>query len=756
MSETNEILEDGTFRLDQPVELPDVLDVLIVGGGPAGTAAAFHAQELGLSALVIDYDDLMKRIRDYAKDKQILPDFGGGDRMQFPLGGDLIAALHFDPIEKDDMCAAWKSMYRRFNIAAKIGLELTRLEPREGLTWQAFAWNHHTQSEESFAAKHVVLALGRGVPRRFDIAGNTDGIAFRLTDPALYVGDPAIVIGGGTSAAEAVIAISNQKVKASDATAIYWGYRGDKMPKVSKALASVFFDAYVGNGNIRYLPKSEPVSVVTAEDGKEYLCIRTDRKIMPGRPAETLHLEFLKKVCIACIGEEIPEGLLNTLGIALVTGGSKNKKRIVVTPLHETCQPNVYLIGDILSPVHHSTESFDSDPATFQDVKRRGNVKAALRDGVFVTEVIAQKLAGKTEVHVQLSFADAETPKKPREAAGVAAAPTPLAAPQARLVRLLKGGVEAEEYPVSSDDVTTIGRYGCDVNFPDDALVSDKHASIVHGKDGFSLRDEESRNGLFVQAAEGKNVPVGGGTIVKVGNQWLVFGSGQFPDSLTHYDARGKKMGGYALEEKTVVLGREAPDITLDAADKTLSRRHVAISRKGGVVSIRDLKSINGTFVKVNQARALEDGDQILLGAQTMWFSTHESARPRNDVSMSISRPPLTLPPPSAPSPEPGPAPAADAGPTVTFDNLGKTFPIKPGQTICELAEEMGVKIRAECHRGLCGSDPIRVVSGRDNLHPISDEEELTLDDICGVEPGEHRLACLARITGPVTVEILD
>ena len=99
--------------LDPPVTLPDVLDVLIVGGGPFGTAAAFRAKELGLTALVIDYDDLMKRIRDYAKDKPILPDFGGGDRMQFPKGGELIASLQFAPIDKDEMCVRWKALYRQ-------------------------------------------------------------------------------------------------------------------------------------------------------------------------------------------------------------------------------------------------------------------------------------------------------------------------------------------------------------------------------------------------------------------------------------------------------------------------------------------------------------------------------------------------------------------------------------------------------------------------------------------------------------------
>ena len=37
---TAETLPDGTFVLDEPVVVPEILDLLIVGGGPAGTAAA--------------------------------------------------------------------------------------------------------------------------------------------------------------------------------------------------------------------------------------------------------------------------------------------------------------------------------------------------------------------------------------------------------------------------------------------------------------------------------------------------------------------------------------------------------------------------------------------------------------------------------------------------------------------------------------------------------------------------------------------
>lgn len=241
----------------------------------------------------------------------------------------------------------------------------------------------------------MVLAIGRGVPRRFDIPGNTDGIAFRLSDPSAYVGKPACVIGGGTSAAEAVIAVSTAKAEAGDPTAVYWSYRGDKMPRVSKALAEVFFEAYVGNGNVRYYPRSEPSAVVTGGDRLEYLSIRVDRRHMEGRPSETSHLEFPKESCIACIGEDIPRSLLASCGVRMVTGGPKKRQWMMVNRYLESEQPNVYLVGDILSQAYFETDDFGADPALFREVKHRGNIKSALRDGVKVAQVIHQRLAGK-------------------------------------------------------------------------------------------------------------------------------------------------------------------------------------------------------------------------------------------------------------------------------------------------------------------------------------------------------------------------
>ena len=163
----------------------------------------------------------------------------------------------------------------------------------------------------------MVLAIGRGVPRRFDIPGNTDGIAYRLTDAKLYVGEPACVIGGGTSAAEAVIAISAAKAAAGNPTSVYWSYRGDKMPRVSKALAEVFFEAYVGNGNIRYHPQSNPAAVVTGDDKRDFTspCASIAARVAPGVPRRRRTSSFRRSAASRASARTSRRGSSAALGI---------------------------------------------------------------------------------------------------------------------------------------------------------------------------------------------------------------------------------------------------------------------------------------------------------------------------------------------------------------------------------------------------------------------------------------------------------
>ncbi|MFK7844389.1 MAG: FHA domain-containing protein [Rhodothermales bacterium] len=770
-----DVLPDGTLKLDAPVQLPEVLDMLIVGGGPAGTAAAFRAKELGLSALVVDYDDLMKRIRDYAKDKLILPHFGGGDQMRFPAGGPLVSSLHFEAIDKDDICLTWRALYRKHNVPAKIGIELTGLTRKDNDLIEVKTWNHRAQCEELVLARHVVLSIGRGVPRRFDIPGNTDGISYRLDNAADYVGGPVCVVGGGTSAAEAVIAISDAKMAANDECPVYWSYRGDKMPKVSKALSEVFFNAYLGNGNIRYYPKSEPVAIVSGPERAEYLSIRVDRRTIEGRSIETTHLEFLKKNCIACIGEDIPEQFLNSLGIHMATGGPKNKKQMVVSPLLETQQRNVYLVGDILSQRYLEADRFDADPATFREIRHPGNIKSALRDGVFVAQVIQQKLEGRQEIDVVLTDAEVDEAKADENTSAEASASfirdkvtgstneaTESASEgPARLIRITQTGLEEDEFVLSEDQETTIGRQNTDIVFPGEASLSESHASVFF-KDGvFNLKDEGSTTGSFYRLPPGELIEIANGDLIQLGRQFLVFSLQEGQWGCLQYDHQGTLKQRYALSEGTIVMGRDAPDITLDAEDGILSRRHLAVSVKAGKLFLKDLMSLNHAYLRVKTVYPLKHDDVIRLGQYLFKLRLGTEVVKSNHVSVVLPAPAPTpaqeMPAQAAPEATQESAPASSAtGPSITFVGHGSAIPVTPDDNVLNIARNNNVPIHYECESGRCGYDPVKIISGQEHLNEMDEDEEgWTLEEVCHLEPGTHRLACLLKTKGPVVVEVV-
>lgn len=756
------------MQLSDPVDLPELLDILIVGGGPGGTAAAFRAKELGLAALVIDFDDLMKRIRDYAKDKLIIPAFGGGDHLEFPEGGKLIARLSFTDIDKDDMCAQWKQLYYEFSVPAQIGAELTGLEPGPGQVWQVTIWNHNLSQEQTHLARHVILAVGKGVPRRFDIPGNSDGIVYRLSEPDHYLGAPACVVGGGTSAAEAVIAISNAKAASEDSTPVFWSYRGHRMPRVSKALADDFFGAYLGNGNVRYFPKSEPVAIVTSAAGSEYLAIRTESDPEQTARTECRYLEFPKKRCVACIGEDMPEKFLASMAIHLRNGGTSRKKRMTVNAHLETQQPGVFVIGDLLSPSYLEIADWAPENAPAQEVKHRGNIKAALCDGVAVVEHIHRKQStGSMSVPTVSASTKAKhdqpVPPEPKPETHPTT-PAGEALTQACIKRLLPGEVEEAEYPIKPNGITTIGRVDCDICLPGDTTLSDFHASLASNSQGFFLRDEGSKTGIFIKSAAGVARELPPDTTIKAGAQFLTFvlvnGSG--------FLQQGQTGSRHSLSDRFTVFGREA-EVVLDVSDLSLSRRHFAAAERDGFLVLKDLGSANGIFIKIRDSLAIAAGDRFRIGQQLFYLSHPGYGTPagvgtmlppddhQNGEAGTVSptvEPDALLNGPGDQLPE-STAQTSATQVNVYVENLGKTVEVPPGATLCQVAEKCGYKVKVECGIGVCGSDPVKVLAGSENLSSPSDEELETLPDICDLEPGPYRLACKAEVTGDVRIEFM-
>jgi thioredoxin reductase/pSer/pThr/pTyr-binding forkhead associated (FHA) protein/ferredoxin len=789
----------GTLKVEGPTPLPDVLDLFIAGGGPAGTAAAVRCKEFGLSCLVVDYDDLMKRIRDYPKEKLIKPGYGGGDKLQFPTGGPKLQALHFDDIDKDEMVVQWKRRYKEFGVSAKIGSELTGLKRGDDGVWDVRTWSHRAGKEVFYRARNILIAIGAGVPRRFDIPGNTEGLSFRLDDAAAYVGAPALVLGGGTSAAEAVIAISNAKTAAEDPSAIYWSYRGDRLPKVSKALSEVFFDAYIGNGNIRYLPHSDPVAVVTGPDKKDYLSVRIDRKVVEGRPVESVALEFPKEQVVACIGEDLPVKLLQGLGIKVPM--LNNRALMLVDHRGQTSLEGVFLVGDARGPKYLRCTDFE-DSTTYEQITQKRNIKAAMVEAVEVVEMIA---AGKGAVAARVESVEPAVviPPAPTEPAD--------ARPQQEGVQILSlqpDGTVEETFPSTKSSIS-IGRAGADVAFPDDVYMSDHHATIALRDGRYTLEDTGTGSGVWIRTQGVEGRPLAVGDNVWIGSQILVVTKQGTGFAIAHYDREGVYRATYPIGERGIFVGRRA-DVSLDADDLSLSRRHAQLRVVDGKLQVFDLGSTNGTYARLSAPAPLQNGSEFRIGSKRFRFEVFAPVAPLTSTDVVVEAPvapvaeapraepvaaaaaapapaaakgpeaaPAAAPAAAAPAAAaPAAAPAGEGGVTIEHPEYPCSFAASPSEDILH-AYFANLKVRFpdckvskkgeptdhgdeplgwECKVGLCGLCTVEILEGADNFLPPDpgSPEMNTIENKAFLEPDpkKYRLTCLAKVKGPVKLAI--
>lgn len=73
--------------------------------------------------------------------------------------------------------------------------------------------------------------------------------------------------------------------------------------------------------------------------------------------------------------------------------------------------------------------------------------------------------------------------------------------------------------------------------------------------------------------------------------------------------------------EGTTLIGR-SPECQIFLDDVTVSRRHAELERKGESFTIRDLGSLNGTYVNRRriESTVLQDDDEVQIGKYRLTF----------------------------------------------------------------------------------------------------------------------------------------
>ena len=161
-----------------------MVDIIIVGGGPAGLTAAVYGLRAGKSVLVIEKNGFGGQIAFSPKVENI-------------PGTQVISGAEF----------AEKLVEQAMNLGAEVELEtVTRVEKLED------RFLVHTEEGSCHEGGAVILALGvkhrmLGLPGEENLVGN--GISFcAVCDGAFYAGQEVAMIGGGNSALQEALLLS--------------------------------------------------------------------------------------------------------------------------------------------------------------------------------------------------------------------------------------------------------------------------------------------------------------------------------------------------------------------------------------------------------------------------------------------------------------------------------------------------------------------------------------------------------------------
>ena len=184
------------------------LDVLIVGAGPAGMAAALAAKAMNLTYRCVDQESLGGCVYKYPRGKLVMT-----APVELPLEG----KMFFRQTSKEHLLGVWTEIMQKHQLRIQCNERVENIEQDgDGFIVRT--------SKAAYRASSVLLAIGRrGTPRKLSVPGEElPKVVYQLIDPDQYIGQSVLVVGGGDSALEAAASIAE-----AHGTQVTLSYRGD-------------------------------------------------------------------------------------------------------------------------------------------------------------------------------------------------------------------------------------------------------------------------------------------------------------------------------------------------------------------------------------------------------------------------------------------------------------------------------------------------------------------------------------------------
>lgn len=262
----------------------DILDVLIVGGGPAGISASLGARQHGLRFNTIEQDTLGGTVAHFPRGKIV---------MTAPVVLPIIGEVNFKEIGKEELIAFWHRVIRKTAIQINFQERVERIENQAG------GFNVVT-TRGSYRTRSVLLAIGRrGTPRKLGVPGEElPKVMYSMVDSRQFRGKAVLVVGGGDSALEAAATLADEpgtRVTLSYRSSAFARAKAKNRQRVTDAEKSGSLELLMPSTVARITPQSVELTV----DGR-----------VSSRANDAV---------IVCAGGILPTDFLRNIGIAIDT-----------------------------------------------------------------------------------------------------------------------------------------------------------------------------------------------------------------------------------------------------------------------------------------------------------------------------------------------------------------------------------------------------------------------------------------------------
>lgn len=241
----------------------EVLDVVVIGAGPAGIGAGLALQEAGARYVILEKERPFNTIQNFPKAKWVFAE---------PVSIENRGGFWFSDASKEALVDRWEQALDEKHLVIQQPEEVVEIQRQgdhfivhsrvgsggmlAGNTLKIPALQRNADGKNTYRARKVIMAIGRrGSVQKLGVPGEElSKVAYVLRDPELHKNRDVLVVGGGDSAVEAAMACAEAGAR------VTISYRQDSFSR-AKLKNREKIEKLIAAGKIRAEYRSSPTEI---------------------------------------------------------------------------------------------------------------------------------------------------------------------------------------------------------------------------------------------------------------------------------------------------------------------------------------------------------------------------------------------------------------------------------------------------------------------------------------------------------------